>query len=454
MWARLRTIAERFTATERGLATLLRGAALVMVLQVAGVGVAYGMQVVVARWAGAFEYGVFAYAWTWMNLIYLVGSFGMGDAALRLIPSYSAHGEWAKVRGMVIRGPAVVFAPAAVLGLVGAGLILLLGDRVGEYYRVPLVVTFIAMPLIGVLAYFHNVGRALGSVLTAFLPRYFGLPGAVLAGVAVYVWIGEAPTATGLIYATAVGIGVLALVQGVALIRVMPHEAKTTASETPVRAWVKLAMPLMFITVCYALLTHCDMLMVGFFLSANEVAIYQAASRTAALISFPLFALNALVAPMIARHFAEKRMDELQRSVSIATRVAFWPSLVGALLAVAGGKYLLGVFGQTFEQGHLALAILILGHIFNVGCGPVSYLMTMTGNQDRCAVVWAVTIAGQFVLNLALIPAFGILGAAIATTAATCFLTISLTILVSRRLNISAHALAPTRPALARANQA
>jgi O-antigen/teichoic acid export membrane protein len=184
------------------------------------------------------------------------------------------------------------------------------------------------------------------------------------------------------------------------------------------------------------------------------VAIYQAASRTAALISFPLFAMNALVAPMIARLHAENRLRELERSVAIATQAVFWPSLVAALAAIVGGRFLLGIFGAAFEDGQLALTILVLGHVINVGSGPVSYLMTMTGHQDRCAMVWAATVVAQFVLNLVLIPRLGIVGAAAGTTLATCFVTISLTILVKRRLNMSAHALVAIRETLAKATRA
>ncbi|NJO56717.1 MAG: oligosaccharide flippase family protein, partial [Rhodospirillales bacterium] len=68
---------------------LLRGSALVMMTQIAGIGLAYAMQVAVARSAGVFEFGLFAYAWTWMNLIFLVAAFGLNEAALRLIPTYA-----------------------------------------------------------------------------------------------------------------------------------------------------------------------------------------------------------------------------------------------------------------------------------------------------------------------------------------------------------------------------
>jgi O-antigen/teichoic acid export membrane protein len=67
--------------------------------------------------------------------------------------------------------------------------------------------------------------------------------------------------------------------------------------------------------------------------------------------------------------------------------------------------------------------------------------------------VWAATVVAQFVLNLVLIPRLGIVGAAAGTTLATCFVTISLTILVKGRLNMSAHALVAIRETLAKASR-
>jgi O-antigen/teichoic acid export membrane protein len=438
MLSSLRPLIIRMLGDDR-LALVLRGSALVMATQVLGIVLTYSMQVVVARCAGPFEFGVFAYAWTWMNVLFLVAAFGLNESALRLMPSYSARGQWPLLRGFVVRGDGL--RPCRTGGLVAVGVLLLLGDRVGEHYRLPLLLTFAATPLVGLLAFMQGVGRALGGVLAAFLPRFIGLPGFVMLAVGGFVIAGRVPDAVQIIAATVAAAGVLLLAQAMLLLRALPAEAKRAHAETPVHEWLKLAMPFLFIAVCFGLLTHCDLLMVGFFLSASDVAIYQAASRTAALVSFPLFALNALVAPMIARLHAENRLRELERSVSIATRVVFWPSLVAALLAIVGGGHILGIFGPAFQAGHLALSILILGHIVNVGTGPVSYLMTMTGHQDRCAAVWAATVAGQFVLNLLLIPQLGIVGAASGTTLATCFVTISLTILVKRRLNVSAHAL-------------
>ena len=286
MLTSLRPLIIRMLGEDRRLTAVLRGSALVMATQVLGIALTYSMQVVIARCAGPFEFGVFAYAWTWMNVLFLVAAFGLNESALRVMPSYSARGQWPLLRGFVVRGPAMVFGLAGLGGLAAVGVLLLLGDRVGDHYRLPLLLTFAATPLFGLLAFMQGVGRALGGVLAAFLPRFIGLPGFVMLAVGGFAIAGRIPDAVQIIAATVAAAGVLVLAQATLLLRALPAEAKQAAAETPVHDWLKLAMPFLFIAVCFGLLTHCDLLMVGFFLSASDVAIYQAASRTAAWSRF------------------------------------------------------------------------------------------------------------------------------------------------------------------------
>ena len=213
MLTSLRPLIIRTLGEDRRLTAVLRGSALVMATQVLGIALAYAMQVVIARCAGPFEFGIFAYAWTWMNVLFLVAAFGLNELALRLMPSYSTRGQWPLLRGFVVRGPAMVLGLAGLGGLAAVGVLLLLGDRVGDHYRLPLLLTFAATPLFGLLAFMQGVGRALGGVLAAFLPRLIGLPGFVMLAVGGFAIAGRIPDAVQIIATTVAAAGVLVLVQ-------------------------------------------------------------------------------------------------------------------------------------------------------------------------------------------------------------------------------------------------
>jgi len=66
------------------LARRLAGAA--FLIRVASAVLAFVSQIVLARWLGSFEFGIYIYVWTWVLLICGMVDLGLGSAAQRLIP--------------------------------------------------------------------------------------------------------------------------------------------------------------------------------------------------------------------------------------------------------------------------------------------------------------------------------------------------------------------------------
>ena len=76
------------------------------------------------------------------------------------------------------------------------------------------------------------------------------------------------------------------------------------------------------------------------------------------------------------------------------------------------------------------------GVVARAAVGPAESLLTMTGNQNICAAVYAVTLALNVTLSILLIPHLGLWGAAIATAASMVFEAAALSFTVWRRLGI------------------
>ena len=85
-------------------------------------------------------------------------------------------------------------------------------------------------------------------------------------------------------------------------------------------------------------------------------------------------------------------------------------------LAVA---LVLSLFGAEFTAASTALLILIAGQLVNAVTGPCNLLLSMTGHQATTARIMAGAVGVNLALNLALIPRFGIEGAAVATMLST-----------------------------------
>jgi O-antigen/teichoic acid export membrane protein len=82
-------------------------------------------------------------------------------------------------------------------------------------------------------------------------------------------------------------------------------------------------------------------------------------------------------------------------------------------------SFVLDFFGEEFTAGVAPLIILAIGQIINAICGPVMYLLNMTGKEKQARNIIIVASIINVALNLYLIPIYGLMGAAIATGVST-----------------------------------
>jgi O-antigen/teichoic acid export membrane protein len=118
---------------------------------------------------------------------------------------------------------------------------------------------------------------------------------------------------------------------------------------------------------------------------------------------------------------------------------------VGAFVLL-GGPILRLVFGADFGAADVALAVVSVGQLANVATGSVGVLLVMTGHQREAALGTAAGAVLNVGLAIALIPALGAIGAAVAAAASTIVSNVLLVVVVRRKLQLDATAagLVPT----------
>ena len=93
--------------------------------------------------------------------------------------------------------------------------------------------------------------------------------------------------------------------------------------------------------------------------------------------------------------------------------------------------------GPAFvEEGVPIIWILTLGIIVRSSVGAAESVLTMSGEQKACAIVYAATLMFNLILNWQLIPVYGLNGAAMATTGALFFEAFALYAAARRRLSL------------------
>ena len=236
---------------------------------------------------------------------------------------------------------------------------------------------------------------------------------------------------------------VTVLVQGGVLIaRLLRVGRGSGVAGTPAK-WVLLSLPIVFAQTFELITQNFDMIAVSYFLGPESTGIYFAALKTIALLAFVNFAVGAASANQIASLHAAGQTEEMRNALDGAINLAFWPTIFGAVILVALAPMLLSLFGKDFAAHGYLTAVLAIGFVAKSWVGPAELYLNVLGYQKLCAAILLVSAAVNILLNIALIPVLGLLGAAIATSVSLIVLAVSLFFISHRRLGV---VLRPTIP--------
>lgn len=94
------------------------------------------------------------------------------------------------------------------------------------------------------------------------------------------------------------------------------------------------------------------------------------------------------------------------------------------------------IFGSNYAEGAMALTILSIGQFVNVIAGSVGVLLNMSGHKRVWRNIALLTGVLNVILNITLIPIWGITGVAIATATSISFQMLISVVIVWKKLHI------------------
>jgi O-antigen/teichoic acid export membrane protein len=178
------------------------------------------------------------------------------------------------------------------------------------------------------------------------------------------------------------------------------------------------------------LMVWTDTIILGIFRTEGEIGIYNVAFRVAFLTSFTLSAIFSITTPKIAGLHGLGDTKELKRVFQISTKMVFWTSIPVLLTIFLFPSFILGIFGSAFKDGVYALLILSFGYFLASIFGSAGQLLQMTGKHKlHLYIVLSATII-NIILNIALVPVYGINGAALSTLVSLSLASLAMVIFV------------------------
>lgn len=415
-----------------------RMAGMAFLIRVVSAALIFGVHILLARWMGRYDFGIYVYVWTWVILIGGLAPLGIAYSTQRFIPEYVARKDDSLLRGFLFGSRALSFALGSAAALLGIALILLLGDRVGDSFRGAFLLGFACLPIFALSGAQDGIARSYNWFDIALVPGYIVQPLLILALLGVAHVAGLKTNAVIAMGATVLAFWTTAIVQGALLQRRLSAHVAKGPHSYEARHWFKTALPIFMVDGFYFLLTYTDILVLELFVEPDDIATYYAATKTLALIAFIYFAVNAAFAHRFSQyHFAGEK-EKLDAFLALATRWTFWPSLAAAVVILSLGYWILMLFGEDFTDGYPLMFVLALGLLARAAVGPAERLLNMVGEQRVCAIVYGSAFMTNLVLCLTLVPMIGLMGAAISTACAILLESTLLFIVVKRRLGLHA----------------
>ncbi len=391
-----------------------------------------------ARILGITNFGLYVYVVSAIGLVGSLAALGLPTLITREVAAWAAMGEWRRFNGM-IRFSILATAISSVL----FGVLMLVFSRfLGRITATPGFFTALALG-VGIMV-IQSVDLASASALQgmhvvarSLVPQGIVLP-ACLILYALSVHGLHKPLDAVHLLAVQLMVGVLLdIYQLASLARWRPRASIGLGREIHAVTWLRNALPFLGNGILFIINTQADTLLLGYFRGGGSSGIYQVGTRGAQLVVLSLGAIATAMQPRIAALHVSGNHRGIARVVTHMSRLAFLVAMVGAVfLLVFGSPLIRLLFGPGFVAAASVLSILVLARLVNAGTGSLGPYLAMTGKERLLMKGLAVEGAANILLNILLIPRWGLNGSAFATGTSMSVVDVALAFYVYRRWGI------------------
>ena len=371
--------------------------------------------VILARLLGPENLGVYAFCVGIITILVIPSSFGLQHLLLREIPKKMVHKNFEELKGLLLRGSHYSFLVSALLGL----MIIIFAWFSGNSndYQLALYWSALFLPSLAMLQITSSTLKGFGVIVFGQFIELTAKPFIFLSLICCLCFLTkerilsyQAIYMQALATIVACGIGVYFIIKK-DLLKFFP-KVEATFNKKLLRS----ALVLMMYTGVSALNNNISILMLGSFNMQKEIGFFSVAQRGADVVAFALIAVSNALSPKISHYYSQNKMNILQDMINKSSIIIIFYTIPCAFVLILFSNTIIKfVFGAEYISSVIPFCIICIGQLFNAVFGYCGLTLNMIGNEILTMICISIGFILNLLLNLFLIPKYGINGAAVAS---------------------------------------
>ncbi len=402
----------------RDITLIVKGAGVVFAGTLIGSVFRYLFHVVAARGLGPELFGLFFIGFAIFRVAQMVAEFGLPVGVVRYIAIFLKNS-----RSRLIKGTIVISIKYGIFfSLIIATILILFSGSFANYvFKNPPVNSVIK--LFAIIIPFATVSTIIVSSIQGFkIVKYKvvvkELFEPLLRLILLVVFLIMGLSLWGALYSYLITAIVSIPLSWFYLTKVFPPiKSKKVIPDFKTRKILGFSWPLMIVQFFSHSMLWIDTLMLGFFESPQLVGIYGAAHRTVLLGSIARTSFNSIFAPIISDLYNRNEFTNLENYFKTIAKWIFSINLGAFLFLILFAEKILGLFGSQFIHGTSSMIVLSIGWIVYSSAGSIGEMITMSGRSKLQLINMFSVLIINIIMNFVLIPKYGLIGAAISTSA-------------------------------------
>ncbi len=391
---------------------------------------------ILVKIAGVSNYGGYVYLF---NLVYLLVTFsilGLDTLLVKKVAVFNDTKKYPQLKGILLFALFII----VISSIIVAALFKIISNLSGSLNFISQINWFafalISLLMLSAMSLSQVVLQGMKKIVWSQVGEKIIRPLILITLVITFYLFSTQVTLQKLIWINVLSITVTLIVILIFCKKTIGSKLKKIKAEYDLKNWMTASISFFVVDLLYNFNTRISIFLLGIFKSEESIGIFNIALRVSEIISFSLVIINFVLSPVIANLYANGKKEKLQIMITRSARGTLFIGLLLTAIILLFSKNILGLFGARFISGQATLIVLGFGQLINILCGSVGLLLLMTGNQRFSIYSLGVGTAINLILNFILVPKYGILGSAIASSTSLITWNLMMYYYVRRKLDI------------------